>query len=520
MNVTVPEWLVVMRTLTGMVETPGAPDNPKILAMAEEVGRRFPDMASYAALYQHDATPWCGLTAAYCMAMCDPPIRPPFGNKDTDRWLWALSWSDDAEFGTLLADPRPGCVVCLKRSGGGHVTFLERVEGKNLICRGGNQSDSVNTASYPMSDVVALVWPRDGGPLPPPPTPAERRELERGDSGPDVKALQMVLGIPADGEFGAVTESAVRAYQAAVGIAADGIVGPQTWAKVDELAARLKAGTDGLPVELRDQIIALAKASPLMDFSWPSRGRSPPGYIPGMALAFGLAAVWLEDAYPEALAMARADTGDPASDALTWYRSEFAQLGMDNSVGGIDVLRHLFVLLIGLGMRESSGEYCCGRDMSASNVSADTAEAGLFQMSWNMRTASPQMLSLFEDYITDPNGFLPTFQEGVEPSAADLQSYGTGQGATYQWLAKYSPTFAAMTAAIGLRTRRQHWGPINRKEVTLSSTADELLVAVQSLVAGAAPEPEPEPEPEPGIAEVTITVRSKGAVKVNIVEEP
>jgi hypothetical protein len=55
------------------------------------------------------------------------------------------------------------------------------------------------------------------------------------------------------------------------------------------------------------------------------------------------------------------------------------ELGMDNSADGVDTLRHLFALQLGLGMRESSGQYCCGRDMSADNVSAETCEAGLFQ---------------------------------------------------------------------------------------------------------------------------------------------
>ena len=47
-------------------------------------------------------------------------------------------------------------------------------------------------------------------------------------------------------------------------------------------------------------------------------------------------------------------------------------------------LRRLFVLLMGLGMRESSGQYCEGRDRSAHNTSADTAEAGLFQVSFDL----------------------------------------------------------------------------------------------------------------------------------------
>ena len=47
--------------------------------------------------------------------------------------------------------------------------------------------------------------------------------------------------------------------------------------------------------------------------------------------------------------------------------------------------------------------------MSATNTSADTCEAGLFQMIWNMKTASPSMGKLLEYFWGDPNGFLPTF---------------------------------------------------------------------------------------------------------------
>jgi uncharacterized protein (TIGR02594 family) len=503
----VPQWLAVMRAITGIVETPGDADNPKILAMRDEIARTYSDMASYCALYVHDSTPWCGLAAAYSMTMAG--IRPPFGETDTDRWMWALAWADDDEFGLRLDAPRLGCVVVMEREGGGHVTLYERTEGDRYVCRGGNQSDAINEQSYPISGVVALVWPHEGGPVP----PAERRTLQQGDSGADVVALQKTLGIPADGEFGPMTDAAVKSFQAATGLVPDGVVGPVTWEECDTLDLKMAAGDNGLPDDLAQEIIALAEGSALADVSWPDRGRPPPGYIPGMALAYGLAVNWLNAGKLAAAVMAQA-AGDPDTDALAWYESEFATLGMDNSRAGIDPLRHLFVLLIGLGMRESSGRYCEGRDMSASNVTADTAEAGLFQTSWNIRGASPELPKLLDDYWADPNGFLPTFQDGIAPSASDLQGYGSGEGASYQWLAKYSPAFAVMVTAIGARTLRQHWGPINRGEVDLMPEANELLLAVQELIEGAPLPPEPEPE----MAEVTITIASKGSVRVIINE--
>lgn len=55
------------------------------------------------------------------------------------------------------------------------------------------------------------------------------RTLRLGDSGPAVKALQMLLAsIDADGVFGAGTELALLAFQRANGLTPDGIAGPLT----------------------------------------------------------------------------------------------------------------------------------------------------------------------------------------------------------------------------------------------------------------------------------------------------
>ena len=50
----------------------------------------------------------------------------------------------------------------------------------------------------------------------------------RSRSGGGVRALQRVVGVPADGVFGPATEAAVKRWQARHGLVADGIVGPQT----------------------------------------------------------------------------------------------------------------------------------------------------------------------------------------------------------------------------------------------------------------------------------------------------
>jgi N-acetylmuramoyl-L-alanine amidase len=57
--------------------------------------------------------------------------------------------------------------------------------------------------------------------------------LSRGSKfGNEVRYLQGLLGIKADGVFGPGTERAVTEFQKRSGIAADGIVGPQTWGRL------------------------------------------------------------------------------------------------------------------------------------------------------------------------------------------------------------------------------------------------------------------------------------------------
>ena len=57
-------------------------------------------------------------------------------------------------------------------------------------------------------------------------------QLQMGDRGDGVKALQKLLGVSADGVFGAATDTALRNAQKAAGLTVDGICGAKTWSKL------------------------------------------------------------------------------------------------------------------------------------------------------------------------------------------------------------------------------------------------------------------------------------------------
>lgn len=58
--------------------------------------------------------------------------------------------------------------------------------------------------------------------------PSALASLRRGDTGRSVEDLQIQLGVPADGVFGAQTEEALLDYQSRRGLEVDGIAGPAT----------------------------------------------------------------------------------------------------------------------------------------------------------------------------------------------------------------------------------------------------------------------------------------------------
>jgi len=225
-NNEVPAWLNAMRSITGMTEAPGSADNPAILHMADAIGRAWPAQKSYADGYQHDDTPWCGLTVAYCMTMAG--IEPVFGPTDTDRWMWALAWSEWPE-SMLLDEPRLGCVVVTERDGGGHVTlFEEKGDPGYYRCRGGNQSDQVNVTNIAVSSIVAMCWPRE--------KPRVQIALDNTESQWVQATINLLSGptLVVDGELGPLSREAIAAYQVESDLHATGLADKKTVAAMLE----------------------------------------------------------------------------------------------------------------------------------------------------------------------------------------------------------------------------------------------------------------------------------------------
>ena len=495
----VPLHLRVMRTITGLTESPGDPDNPKIMAMRDWIACRYQNidgMEAYCEGYTHDSVAWCGLCAAFCVTAAG--AMPPFvKGSDTDCFLWAQSFASDPGF-RQLDEPVLGAICVMTREGGGHVTLFEGWvnKGSSYKGRGGNQSDAVNVSTFYVSDLIGFYWPKDM-PLPDEDddiddtdddtVPVEDRPTLRiGDSGSDVEDLQRMLphfSGEVDGDFGSITERNVMAYQFSRGLEVDGIVGPQTWQALYDQMPPVAPPEGALTMEQAKDIAKIANDSWISDYDWEDRGLAPKGWTQGMALAFAQSYKKLLNGHPAIMEMSKARTNSD-KDALNVYGDDFNRLGMSNERAGADVLRHLYALMLGHGMRESSGEHCCGRDQSASNYDSTTCEAGAFQTSYNAAGASnPEFDYLMDEYLgRQSQGYLFAFAEEVSCSSSDWENYGSGRGAQFQILCKTAPAFSAESCGLTLRNLCNHYGPIVRHETELKEEADHMFQSVQDYM--------------------------------------
>lgn len=227
-----------------------------------------------------------------------------------------------------------------------------------------------------------------------------------------------------------------------------------------------------------EKLEKLVTASSCAQVKFKDRGRMPLGFAKGVALAYQRSLCRYRSTATTVAGVIGGPLGDIEHDTLTHY-------GLGKDLNGEERLTLTYALLFSLGARESSGKWCEGRDMSASNTSAETAEQGPFQQSANSLTASPLLRPLWREYAANPaQCALAVWKEGVDASVRSCNGtvYGTGEGADWQKFVRTCPAFAAEHAAVLLRTLRRHFGPETRKEISVVPECYELLGEISKQV--------------------------------------
>jgi hypothetical protein len=216
-----------------------------------------------------------------------------------------------------------------------------------------------------------------------------------------------------------------------------------------------------------DAILNIVKESSCKDYKWKDRGRAPIGYMNGMSLVF---------AKNHCKPLKTFGTKSKVDGGLEYYGIE------KNSVSA-------FNLLLGLGMRESSGKYCCGRDMTNPTTYTSTgAEAGSHQTSYNAAysvqvngnpAAADEMRALLPAYQKDKSKcFLDVFKEGVSQSyctGGNAKNWGEGIGLEYQVLSKECPTFHVEFTLLTMLNTKSHYGPLKTKAAEYNLTCEKMF---------------------------------------------
>lgn len=204
------------------------------------------------------------------------------------------------------------------------------------------------------------------------------------------------------------------------------------------------------------------------------KDRAPLGYIKGIALVYAKSFCESRGTAKSAVEVMQKPVGVPAQDALAWYQLSGATAA--------ERVRAIFTLGLGVGMRESTGNTTDGRDKkNKKSGTAKTAEAGLYQTSFNSLKNDPWLEKLYGQYRANPTRCrLAVFLEGVK----DLQRtpVGTGPGAEFQKFTKECPAFATEYAMVMFRVRRTHYGTINNNHAKYVQACNAMFKEIEAVV--------------------------------------
>jgi uncharacterized protein (TIGR02594 family) len=135
-----PPWLEIAEGYIGTTEFKGIRHNPVIVNFWKLIRRSG---------IKDDETPWCAAFVGGCLEQAGIV---------SSRFESAASY---LKWGDALENPLLGCVAVIGRPGGNHVFFVAGVspDGHRLIGLGGNQSDKVRYATFPVGAVKGYRWP-------------------------------------------------------------------------------------------------------------------------------------------------------------------------------------------------------------------------------------------------------------------------------------------------------------------------------------------------------------------------
>ncbi len=136
-------WFAEALRLKGIREETGAADNPTIVGWARALQLPF----------AHDATAWCGLFVAHCVAAALPDEPLPSNPLGARTWL---------RFGTHT-EPGLGAILVFwrgERAGWkGHVGFYAGEDAAAFHVLGGNQADAVSITRLAKTRLLGARWP-------------------------------------------------------------------------------------------------------------------------------------------------------------------------------------------------------------------------------------------------------------------------------------------------------------------------------------------------------------------------
>jgi uncharacterized protein (TIGR02594 family) len=146
-----PPWLIQATKLVGTAGVPGRSHSPIIMGWASRLKHRL-GMG-----YPADEIPWCGLFAAYVLAISLPEEKIPSNPLRARNWL---------HFGKPIPEPIPGAILIFTRGRSqetGHVGFCAGVTRSEYRVLGGNQANAVNIMSIPRTSkeyvLLGCRWP-------------------------------------------------------------------------------------------------------------------------------------------------------------------------------------------------------------------------------------------------------------------------------------------------------------------------------------------------------------------------